>query len=81
MLRIKLKRIGKKNKPLYKIVVVENLSKLSGKSIADIGYYNPFSNHVNFKNTFLYKFINLGALPTNTVRHLIFKTLKNNIKV
>jgi small subunit ribosomal protein S16 len=80
MLKIRIRRVGKKNKPFYKIVVAENLSKRNGKSVADIGYYNPFSNSINFKNALLYKFINLGALPTNTVRHLIFKTLKKDSK-
>ena len=81
MLKIRLKRVGKKNKPFYKIVVTESLSKRNGKSIADLGYYNPFSNKLNFKNLLLHKFISYGALPTNTVRHLIFKNLKTNIKI
>lgn len=79
MLKIRLKRIGKKNKPFYKIIVIENLSKRNGKSIADLGYYNPFSNIINFKNALLHKFINYGAVPTNTVRHLILKNLKKDI--
>lgn len=81
MLKIRLKRVGKKNKPFYKIVVAENLSKRNGKSIADLGYYNPFSNTINFKNLLLHKFISCGALPTNTVRHLILKNLKKDIKM
>lgn len=81
MLKIRLKRVGKKNKPFYKIVVTKNLSKRDGKSVADLGYYNPFSNNINFKNLLLHKFLSYGAIPTNTVRHLILKSLKKGAKI
>jgi small subunit ribosomal protein S16 len=78
MLKIRLKRVGKKAKPFYKIVVIENLSKRNGKSIADVGFYNPLTNLAFFNNNILYQFINSGAVPTNTVRHLILKLLNEN---
>jgi len=79
MLKIKLKRLGKKNKPFYKIVIMQSLSKRDGKVIADIGYYNPIKHSINLNNNTLYKFISFGAQPTNTVRHLIFNTLNKKI--
>lgn len=75
MLKIRLKRIGRKNRPFYKIVLMESLSKRNGKSIAEIGYYDPVSKKLNFENTILHQYINSGAYPTNTVRHLIYKML------
>jgi len=47
MLKIRLKRTGRKSKPFYKIVLMENLSKRDGKSIAELGYYIPFVNFLN----------------------------------
>lgn len=75
MLKIRLKRIGRKNRPFYKIVLMENLSKRNGKSIAEIGHYDPISKNINFEKTILQKHINNGAYPTNTVRHLIYKMI------
>jgi small subunit ribosomal protein S16 len=73
MLKIRLKRLGRKGRPFYKLVVMENLSRRDGKSIAEIGYYDPIQKVVNFDKENLQKYINNGAYPTNTVRHLILK--------
>jgi small subunit ribosomal protein S16 len=75
MLKIRLKRTGRKTKPFYKIVLMENLSKRDGKSIAEIGYYDPIKKIINFDKITLVKYINSGAYPTNTIRHLIYKML------
>jgi len=75
MLKIRLKRTGRKTKPFYRIVLMENLSKRDGKSIAEIGYYDPIKKIINFDKITLVKYINSGAYPTNTIRHLIYKML------
>ena len=77
MLKIRLKRTGRKNRPFYKIVLMENLSKRDGKSICELGYYDPIKKVMNFNKTELHKYINCGAYPTDTVRHLIYKMLDN----
>lgn len=79
MLKIKLKRTGKKTKPFYRIVLMENLSKRDGKSIVELGFYDPLKKDLQFDKVLLYKYINMGAYPTNTVRHLIYKMLRNEI--
>jgi small subunit ribosomal protein S16 len=75
MLKIRLKRVGRKNKPFYRIVLMENLSKRDGKSIAELGYYDPLKKIINFDKITLSKYINFGAYPTDTMRHLIYKML------
>jgi small subunit ribosomal protein S16 len=75
MLKIRLKRTGRKKKPFYKIVLMENLSKRDGKSIAELGYYDPLRKILTFDKIALYKYINFGAYPTDTVRHLISKMI------
>ena len=77
MLKIRLKRTGRKSKPFYRIVLMENLSKRDGKSICELGYYDPIKKVMNFNKTELHKYINCGAYPTDTVRHLIYKMLDN----
>jgi small subunit ribosomal protein S16 len=78
MLKIRLKRSGRKNKPFYKIVLMENLSKRDGKAIVDFGYYDPLRKVINFDKAAIHKYINSGAQPTDTVHHLIYKVLNQN---
>jgi small subunit ribosomal protein S16 len=75
MLKIRLKRTGRKKKPFYRIVLMENLSKRDGGSIIEMGYYDPLKKVINFDKKNLHKYLNNGAYPTNTVRHLISKML------
>jgi small subunit ribosomal protein S16 len=75
MLKIRLKRTGRKKKPFYKIVLMENLAKRDGGSVAEIGYYDPMKKMINFDKATLHKYLNSGAYPTDTVRHLIYKML------
>ena len=76
MLKIRLKKTGRKNKPFYRLVVMESLARRDGKSVAELGYYDPLKKVINFDKALLYKYINNGAYPTDTVRHLIYKMLK-----
>lgn len=76
MLKIRLKKIGRKGKPFYRIVLMENLSKRDGKSIIELGFYDPITKVLNFDKINMHKYINCGAYPTDTVRHLIYKTLQ-----
>ena len=76
MLKIRLKRAGRKRKPFYRLVLMENLTKRDGRAIADLGYYDPLRKIINFDKQALHKYINYGAYPTDTVRHLIYKMLE-----
>jgi len=79
MLKIRLKRAGRKNKPFYKIVLMENLSKRDGKAIVDFGYYDPLQKVINFDKVALHKYINSGAQLTDTVSNLIYKVLNQRV--
>ena len=50
MLKIRLKRIGRKHLPIYTIVLMENLDKRDGKFIDKLGNYNPIKKelHIDF---------------------------------
>lgn len=78
MLKIRLKRTGRKKKPFYKIVIMENLSRRDGKAIAEIGFYDPLSKNLKMDKITLHKYLNCGAYPTNTVRYLISKILNTS---
>lgn len=75
MLKVKLQRIGKRNQPVYRIIIAEAKSKLSGKYIDLLGTYDPKPNPSVFKiNLNKYKsWLKKGAQPTKTIRLLIKK--------
>ena len=48
MLKIRLKRTGRKSKPFYRIVLMENLTRRDGAGIVELGYYDPLKKVINF---------------------------------
>jgi small subunit ribosomal protein S16 len=77
MLKIRLKRTGRKNQPFYKIVLMENLSKRDGKSILELGYYDPILKRLHIDKLSLSNCLKKGAYPTDTIRHLINQMLED----
>ena len=47
MLKLRLKKYGRKNQTAYRIVVMTNTTKRDGKSIEELGFYNPHTKEVN----------------------------------
>ena len=76
MLKIRLKRMGMKKKPFYRVVVADERCPRDGRFVEEIGYYNPVSNPVELKidNAAAQKWLKNGAQPTDTVRALLKKT-------
>ena len=74
--KIRLKRIGAKKTPFYRVVVADERSPRDGKFIEEIGYYNPLTDPVDIKIDAekAAKWIKNGAQPTDTVRALLKKT-------
>lgn len=74
--KIRLKRIGAKKTPFYRVVVADERSPRDGKFIEEIGYYNPLTNPVDIKIDAekATKWIANGAQPTDTVRSLLKKS-------
>lgn len=73
--RIRLKRMGAKKKPFYRVVVADSRFPRDGRFIEEIGYYNPTTQPTTIKID-LEKagvWLSRGALPTNTVKELFAK--------
>ncbi len=51
MLKLRLKRIGRKSSPSYRLVIMENTSRRDGRPIEEVGYYNPISKKYKFDAT------------------------------
>ena len=73
MLAIKLKRIGKKKQPSYRIVVAEKRSKANGGFVEDLGYFNPHSKEKRIEGERVKHWIQSGAQPTETVHNLLVR--------
>lgn len=74
MLAIKFRRIGKKNQPSYRIIVSEKKSKVLGKFVEDLGWYDPKSKKFNINKERAQYRIKTGCQPTNTVHNFLVKT-------
>ena len=73
MVKIRLMRKGRKKKPLYRIVVIEDSNQRDGKTIEDIGTYNPHTEpaSITIKEDRAKHWISVGAQPSNTVNRLL----------
>ena len=76
MVKIRLKRIGAKKSPFYRVVVADSRYPRDGKFIEEIGYYNPLTEpaEVKIDAEKATAWIAKGAQPTETVRSLLKKT-------
>ena len=76
MLKIRLRRMGAKKAPFYRIVVADSRSPRDGATVEEIGYYNPTSDPAELKvdNEKAAQWIKNGAQPTDTVRGLLKKS-------
>ena len=73
--KIRLKRMGAKQRPFYRIIVADSRSPRDGRFIATVGTYNPITVPAEVKideEKALYWLSN-GAIPTDTVRSLLSK--------
>ena len=74
MLKLRLKRMGRKRKPFYRLVVMENNNRRDGKPVEELGYYDPILKIYKFKMSEIQKWLNNGAKPTRTVVSLLKKS-------
>ena len=73
--KIRMKRLGSKRNPFYRIVVADSRSPRDGRIIEQIGYYNPVSEPKELKidEELAMKWLGNGAQPSDTVRNLFSK--------
>ena len=73
--KIRLKRMGAKKRPFYRIVVADSRFPRDGRFIEEVGYYNPIEKPavVKIDRDLAMKWLNNGAIPTDTVRDIFIK--------
>jgi len=75
MVRIRLRRMGRRNRPFYRVVVADSRSPRDGKFIETIGHYDPLTEPatVEINEDKALKWLRCGAQPSDTVRSLLGK--------
>lgn len=73
MLKLRLKRVGRKGSPAYRLVIMENTIRRDGRPVEEVGYYNPITKQYKFDSEKIKKWLNYGVKPTETVLNLLKK--------
>ena len=73
MIKLRLKRFGKKREVSYRIVAIESKSRRDGRPIEELGYYNPRTDETRLDVPAIVKRLEQGAQPSQTVRNLLNK--------
>jgi small subunit ribosomal protein S16 len=73
MIKLRLKRFGKKRSASYRIVAMNSRDRRDGRPLEELGFYNPMTDETNFKVEPILKRLQAGAQPTDTVRRLLEK--------
>ena len=83
MLAIRMRRVGTKKKPYFRVVVTEAKSALESSFVENVGTYNPRSKPavVQINKARVEHWLKLGAQPSNSVRTLLAKHLSRDMSV
>ena len=73
--KIRLKRMGSKQRPFYRVVVADSRSPRDGRFIETVGTYNPLTvpAEININEEVAMKWLRNGATPTDTVKNIFSK--------
>nr|QJQ74064.1 ribosomal protein S16 [Scutellaria amoena]QJS34093.1 ribosomal protein S16 [Scutellaria amoena]WCR48840.1 ribosomal protein S16 [Scutellaria amoena] len=83
MVKLRLKRCGRKQRAVYRIVAIDVRSRREGKDLIKVGFYDPMKNQTYLNVPLILYFLEKGAQPTGTVQNLlkkaeVFKELPSN---
>jgi small subunit ribosomal protein S16 len=73
MLKLRLKRYGRKKQACYRIVATDSRTKRDGRAIEELGFYNPITNETHLKFNQIQARLMHGAQPTETVKNIFLK--------
>lgn len=76
MLKIRLKRLGKKKKPCYRIIVIDSRYKRDGKALEEVGFYDPLKQNYKLDLSKIQKRIHNGAQLTQAIKDILHNTYK-----
>nr|YP_011014284.1 ribosomal protein S16 [Eremogone kansuensis]WQA10689.1 ribosomal protein S16 [Eremogone kansuensis] len=71
MVKLRLKRCGKKQRAVYRIVAIDVRSRREGRDLQKVGFYDPIKNKIYLNVPVILDFIQKGAQPTETVYDIL----------
>lgn len=74
MLKLRLKRIGRKHAPSYRLVVMETTSRRDGRPVTELGWYDPIAKKCSLEKEKIKFWLQQGVKPTKTVLNILKKT-------
>lgn len=77
MVRLRLKRIGRRHRPFYRVCAFDSKTRRDGKPIEELGYYDPLEadegKQVSLNRERIIHWLDVGAQPTGTVSQILRK--------
>ena len=70
MIKIRLKKYGRKGQPSYRIVVIDSRVKRDGRSIEEVGFFNPMTKEIHLNFPRINERLKTGAKPSRTVKNI-----------
>nr|QZQ53249.1 ribosomal protein S16 [Schima superba] len=73
MVKLRLKRCGRKQRAVYRIVAIDVRSRREGRDLRKVGFYDPIKNQTYLNLPAILHFLEKGAQPTETVQDILKK--------
>nr|YP_009486692.1 ribosomal protein S16 [Piliostigma thonningii]AWB12915.1 ribosomal protein S16 [Piliostigma thonningii] len=73
MVKLRLKRCGRKQRAVYRIVAIDVRSRREGRDLGKVGFYDPIKNQSYLNIPIILYFLEKGAQPTRTVQDILKK--------
>nr|UDZ61623.1 ribosomal protein S16 [Ranalisma rostratum]UDZ61624.1 ribosomal protein S16 [Ranalisma rostratum] len=73
MVKLRLKRCGRKQRAIYRIVAIDVRSRREGRDLQKVGFYDPIKNQTYLNVPAILNFLEKGAQPTETVHDILKK--------
>nr|YP_010920452.1 ribosomal protein S16 [Philotheca fitzgeraldii]WAJ53222.1 ribosomal protein S16 [Philotheca fitzgeraldii] len=70
MVKLRLKRCGRKQRAVYRIVAIDGRSRREGRDLRKVGFYDPIKNQTHLNVPAILYFLDKGAQPTGTVHDI-----------
>jgi len=73
MIKLRLKKYGRKGQPCYRVVAIDSRKKRDGSALEELGFYNPITDEIHLKFKRIKTRLEQGAQPTETVYNILSK--------
>nr|YP_009555451.1 ribosomal protein S16 [Dendrolycopodium obscurum]AZU95305.1 ribosomal protein S16 [Dendrolycopodium obscurum] len=73
MVKLRLKRYGRKQRATYRIIAIDARSRREGKALREVGFYNPRKDQTQLNVPAIVYYLERGAQPTETVKDILEK--------